>query len=245
MKKSFSRVLDEVIKKSDIILEVVDARCISESRNPELEKKIKQYKKILIYVANKRDLVNKKVLEKEMKSLIPSVSVSAKKHYGINILKEVIIKESNSITNPRVGVIGYPNVGKSSIINMIKGRKAARTGSMPGITKGMQFVRAGKIMLIDTPGVIPFSERDVTKHALMGAKSFIDIEDPSIVVINIMEEKPGLIENAYGVAVNEDKEKTLEEIALKSNALIKGGKPDINRISKMILMKIMKAEIKI
>lgn len=245
MKKGFSRVLDRVIRNSDIILEILDSRFISESRNIQIENKIKSYGKKIIYVANKCDLVDKKILEKQMNSLEPSVFVSARKHYGMTILKKLIFEESRKIADPKVGVIGYPNVGKSSIINMIKGVKSAKTGPIPGMTKGMQFIRAGRIMLIDTPGVIPFSEKNMTKHALMGAKSFIDIEDPSVVVINIMEEKPGLIENVYGVSVNEDKEKTLDEIALKSNALIKGGKPDINRISKMILMKIMKAEIKI
>lgn len=245
MKKGFSKATDDVIRKSDIVLEILDARYVSESRNLKTENKIKSYGKKLIYVANKCDLVDKDVIENQMKALKPSAFVSAKKHYGMTILKRLIIRESNNIADPKVGVIGYPNVGKSSIINMLKGAKAAITGSMPGITRGLQLVRAGKIMLIDAPGVIPFSEKDPTKHALMGAKSFVNSEDPSLVVMDIMKERPGLIEYAYGVAVSDDKEKTLEEIALKSNSVIKGNKPDINRISKRILMRIMKAEIKI
>ena len=121
MKKGFSKATDDVIRKSDIVLEILDARYVSESRNLRTENKIKSYGKKLIYVANKCDLVDKDVLEKQMKALKPSAFVSAKKHYGMTILKRLIIKESNKITDPKVGVIGYPNVGKSSIINMLKG----------------------------------------------------------------------------------------------------------------------------
>ena len=65
---------------------------------------------VLIYVANKCDLVDKDVLENQMKTLKPSAFVSAKKHYGMTILKKLIIMESNNMADPKVGVIGYPNV---------------------------------------------------------------------------------------------------------------------------------------
>src|SRR3989344_341880 len=167
-------LVKEVIHRADILLEVLDARLPDETRNPELEGKIKEIGKKIIFVMNKSDLVSQDIMEKEKKRLqkiSPTVFVSSKLHQGTKMLREEILKNVSK-DQIKVGVLGYPNVGKSSIINVLKGKKSAPTSSFSGYTKGLMDVRiTSRIMLVDTPGVIPYMERNEFKHALIGTKN--------------------------------------------------------------------------
>ena len=167
MPKNFWRVVKKVIDESDILLLVMDSRMVAESRNHEIEVKVAAAHKPLIYVINKADLVEKESLEKWKKVLKPCVFISATMHLGGSYLREEIQKHAPS-GEFKVGVLGYPNTGKSSIINALKGRSSASVSSQSGHTKGEQKLRAGgKIILLDTPGVIPFGEKDKLKHAMI------------------------------------------------------------------------------
>ncbi len=143
----------------------------------------------------------------------------------------------------RVGVLGYPNVGKSSLINSMKGKKSAPSSSVSGFTKGIQKVRAdNRIVFLDTPGVVPYMEKNDSKHAFIGTIDYNKIKDPDMVVMELMEKYPGRIERFYGIIgtdygieIPSDLEETLEKIAKKRNMLRKGNEPDIERVAKMIL----------
>ncbi len=237
---SFWKVTKTVIYESDITLLVMDARFPEETLNKEILEKIKFAKKQVIFVLNKSELVTKKFeeikLPKEMKHV---VWFSAVKHYGVHQLRKLIL----TLVKKRpifVGVVGYPNTGKSSLINCLTQRHAAPTSAKSGFTKGMQKVRISKdILLFDTPGVLPYKFKDEETHTLICAIDANKVKDPDVVAMKILEKffkahSPGL-EHFYEVTITEDLVETLETIAKKRNLLKKGGVPDIMRVSRIII----------
>jgi len=236
MANRFWRIVNDVISKADIILLLLDARMIKETMNDEIVSKVQD--KPLIYVITKSDLVRRSELSKV--KLNPSVYVSAKYHQGTLKLRDRILIEGKKAYKDKnvftVGVLGYPNVGKSSLINAVKGKKSAPTSSASGFTRGVQKVKAdNRITFLDTPGVIPYREDDKVKHALIGTVDYNKIKEPDLAVAGIMEIYPGVIEECYGVEESDDFEETIEKIAEKKKLMKKGNEPDVERASRMIL----------
>ncbi|MBR9699070.1 GTPase RsgA [Candidatus Woesearchaeota archaeon] len=243
---NYWRLVNKVIERSDILLLVLDARMINETRNEEVEYKVKQAEKPLIYAITKFDLIDDSEAREFREFLNPCVFVSVTKHVGTSRLRERILIETQRIglKNVTVGVLGYPNVGKSSLINAMKGRKSASTSSMSGHTKGVQLVKGdSRIMFLDTPGVIPYKEEDQMKHAMIGTTDYTKVKDPDLVAMQIMRKYPGKIEKFYGVDRSEDKEITLEDIARKRNILKKRGEMDIMRAARQVLQDWQKGKI--
>lgn len=240
---NFWKIVNDVIRDADVLLEVIDARLIDESRNLEIEEKVRRADKKLIIVMNKCDLVDKRYMDKVKKTIPNSVFVSAKYSLGTTILKKKILALGRK-DKIIVGVIGYPNTGKSSIVNALAGRSKAKTSPQSGYTKGMQYVNAGpRISLIDTPGVIPFKENDEFLQAIISAKDFTMVKDPDVVAMKLIESQNGRIERHYNVKPGEDSEETLENIALQKNVIMKGSKPDIEKMSKIIIRDWQRGEI--
>jgi ribosome biogenesis GTPase A len=232
---NFWTIVNNVIDKADVILEVVDARLAHDSRNPEIERKVSEKRKKLIIVINKCDLITRPEMELLKKEIKNSVFVSSLQMLGTTILKKKILQVGNK-EKIVVGVLGYPNTGKSSVINAVAGRSKARTSPQSGQTTGQQYIRVGRrILLIDTPGVIPFKEEDEFKHAVISAKDFTKVKDPEIIALDIISSLHGRVELHYGVKVSEDPEEVLEAIAIKCNCLRKGGVADTETTARKIL----------
>lgn len=254
---SFWDVVNKVIDESDIVLEVLDARFPEETRNKEIENKLRRQHKKIIYILNKSDLIREKFSDVKP-NFEPYVFISAKnnlgttklrkilreianqKHFGVERVKE-LVKGAKIEKKPLyVGILGYPNTGKSSLINVLKHKKAALTSSTPGFTKGMQKIKIARdIYLIDTPGVFAYKEKTDEKHALINVKDYRKIKDPDIVAMDILhnayEKNPQAIEELYGVKAKKSPEETLESIAKKFNWLTKGGRPNIDQVSRKII----------
>ncbi len=247
-RRAFPFLAQEVIRISDVILQVLDARFLEETRNPELEKMVKDMGKILVNVLNKVDLVDLRELRENqiLVGLEPYVLFSSSKRIGLGKLRERIkisVKKFIGKHNKaHVGVIGYPNTGKSSLINSLSGRSKSGTAAEAGFTKGIQKIRFSKdILILDTPGVIPDKEnsrkydRHLKKHTMIGAQTYNKVRDPDLIVNEIMQKDPELLEDFYGIESKGDSEVFLEKLGKRRNFLKKGGAVDIDRAARVVL----------
>ncbi len=231
---SFWVHVNRVLREADILIEVLDARMIQASRNEEIEDKIRHLGKKLLFVINKCDLVDIETLKIEKKDLSPSVFISSKDRLGTTILKKKILELSHG-EPVTVGVLGYPNVGKSSLINALAGRTAAKTSSESGYTKGLQKIRVdSRIVLLDTPGVFPYKQKDEFMLGKLGSIDYAKIKDPEGIALQFIEEYKPLVRKKYAIA-EEDPEEILDKIALKFNKLMRGGKPDREATARLLL----------
>lgn len=255
MKKQRGKYPDlatKLVDKADIILQVLDARFILETRNLEIEKEIKRQNKKIIYIVNKADLVNFKLKKSELKEISPFVLVSCKLRRGGKELRDKIKYLARSVSQEKVsvGVIGYPNTGKSSVINLLTGKSSAKTGDEPGFTKGLQKLKLSEgIVLIDSPGVIPQSDysQDVydklSMHVRVGARNYHKIREPEMVISRLLIEYPGILEKHYKIETIGDSEVLLEEVGRKKNILKRGNEVDFDKTSRFILKELQEGKI--
>lgn len=246
-------IVKDVIKKADILLEVVDARFPDETRNSEIEQELKRIKKPFIIVLSKCDLVSKEKLEKaksRMAKIAPSVFVSSKERFGTTMLRHKILEVANiQGRDIIVGSIGYPNTGKSSVINGVVGRGKTSTSSISGHTKGVQIVNAGsRIVFMDTPGVFPLDEHDEYIQGLLGVKDSTHLKDPVGVAMKIiekmLEENKEILESAYKVSItDENSYDILEMIGQACNFLKKKGLVDETRAAVKIINDWQKGDL--
>ncbi|MFC1753760.1 GTPase [Thermoproteota archaeon] len=238
----YEQLAEKVIRTSDIVLLVVDARMARQSINKLFEARIKKYGKKIIYVINKCDLLDKQDLSRIQ--MADSVKVSSLKRMGtLKLLKR--IQELARGKDVVVGVVGFPNTGKSSVINALKGRKSAPTSPVSGYTKGMQKLRiSSNIMMIDTPGVLPYSKKR-PDLIMIGAIDADKLRDPENAAADLIDSLNGRVEKHFGVRKTKDKIKTIENIAIKKSILKKGGEPDTARMSREILRLCQRGKIKI
>ncbi|MFH1511516.1 MAG: GTPase, partial [Candidatus Woesearchaeota archaeon] len=125
----------------------------------------------------------------------------------------------------------------------LKGRHSAPTSSVSGYTKGVQKIAVSdKLMLIDTPGVIE-EGYDPDSLQMFGAIDVHRIKDHEGAALRIIAGMDGKVEKFFCVEKNEDIYDTLEAIARKKHLLLKGGRPDINRAAKEIIMLVQKGKI--
>ncbi len=251
-RQKYPELLRKILEQSQIILEVLDARFVEETRNKDLEMELMEKNKKIIYIINKSDL------NPEPGNLpSPSVSVSCKDRKGIKNLRTMIKILASKIPKNKegkiiVGVIGYPNTGKSSLINLLIGRGSAGTGADAGFTKGIQKLRlSGEITLLDSPGVIPkeeYSSSDIKimgKNTKLGARSHSQIKNPEQAVDELIREFPGMLERYYSINANNDSEILLEILGRKKSFLLKGGKVDTDKTARLILKEWQEGKIRI
>ena len=248
----FWTIADRVIDQVDIVLLIVDARMPEMSDNKLLRDIINQKKKQLVLVFNKKDLVSEEAMF-ELKRQYPyAFFVSGIKNEGVSRLKTglMIMAKRSGLEKPRIGVVGYPNVGKSAIINAMAHRARAAVSTKAGTTRGVQWVRVGALQILDSPGVIPYKDSDV-KLGIIGAKNPEKIRNEEKVACKIIEmiveKNKAALEEFYSIKLedNEDKYDTFLKIGEKRKFLLKGGKIDEHRTAIQIINDWTRGKIKV
>jgi hypothetical protein len=257
----YPSIAKKIIEDSDIILEILDARFIQETRNAAFEEEIKKRNKRIIHVFNKADLIDKNNA-KISKDMTPYVFVSSTLRKGIKDLRDRIKAEAKKVNREKegekesqkvtVGIIGYPNTGKSSLINSLIGKSSAGVGSDAGFTKSMQKIKLSQdIVLIDSPGIIPEREyapqdrEKISLNARLGARSYSQLKEPEMVIVTLVRDYPNLLERFYRIDAKGDPEKLLEELGKRKGFLKKGGEVNEDATARLILKDWQSGKIKL
>ena len=240
------RELKESMSLIDIVYEVIDARMPISSKVADIDDIIKDKPKIL--VVSKYDICDKKETDKLLEKYNNYTIVKCDLLNGniselINKTKELSkiinderIKKGMKPRKTRVVVIGAPNVGKSTLINKLVGKKAVQTGNTPGVTKTLGWVRINNdIELMDSPGILwPKLDNQENAHILASLSSIkeeiLDIEDLARFIVNKLNELyPDNLKERFKLdSINLDS--VYDDIAKKRGMLVKGGIPDYDKV---------------
>ena len=257
------RQMQEDIKLIDLVIELLDARIPLASRNPEIDQLARDKARMILL--NKADLSDPKMTSRwkeyfERQGMtvlaLDSRSASLRKPMQKAIMDATEKKRARDLRRGiknrpvRAMIAGIPNVGKSTLINSLAGRAAARTGNKPGVTKGKQWIHLrDNIDLLDTPGILwpKFEDQETGIHlAMIGAISdhVLQVEDLSLKVIHFLREAyPGVLSDRY--AVDEEKEDVdiLSAIALKRGCLVRGNEKDYRKTADLFLDEFRKGQL--
>ncbi|KAJ7229196.1 NUC091 domain-containing protein [Mycena pura] len=244
--------LYKVIDSSDVILHILDARdplgTMCESIL-EYIKKEKAHKQVVL-VINKCDLVPNWVTARYIQHLTPryptiAFHASPNHSFGKGSLIQLLRQFSQLHSDKKqisVGFVGYPNVGKSSVINTLKSGKVCRVAPVPGETKVWQYITlTRRIYLIDCPGVVPTSAHDSeTATVLKGVVRVEALPTPSDHIPALMARvKSVYLSRTYGVPLPEtgswEPEEFLDKLARMKGRLLKQGEPDLDAVAKIVL----------
>ena len=253
-KRIYSELL-KVIDASDVLCEILDARDPLGTRCSYLEYFVKKNcpHKHIIYILNKCDLVPIYVTAayiKHLSKFYPTIAFHASitnpfgKPALFQILRQfdALHKDKKNIS---VGFVGYPNVGKSSVINSLKKTKCCKAAPIPGETKVWQYISLTKrIYLIDCPGVVYEEGQSEIDKVLKNVVRAEKIEEPMIFVQGILDRvKPEILQKIYKVDTWVDCEDFVKQCAKKYGKLVKGGDPDYKATAKIILLDWQKGKI--
>ena len=262
MKKT-SDSIRENLKKVDLAFELVDSRAPRATENPLLKELLRDKKRILIF--NKADLAdpetNKKWLAYYREKGIPAVELNSNTGKGIpELMKEVhkAMEEKRArdlergiiSKQVRAMIIGVPNVGKSTLINSLAKKKSTKTGNTPGVTRTNQWIKVGEeLLLLDTPGVLwpKFESEELALHlAYIGSikDEVLPKEDVALKLVeHLSESYPDLLEERFKIQIQGRPLETMEEIARKRGAIMRGNEIDYTRVTDIILDEFRKAAI--
>ena len=235
------RMMEREVSLADGIIYVLDARCPASSFNSKLLE-ISGNKPVL-YILNKSDLADGRA--DNLMKLIPnaikvnSALASSRKDIMGAINKLVAEKREKNLAKGytkifRFLVVGVPNTGKSTIINLLAGSKKTVTGNKAGVTRGKQWIRLDGFELLDTPGTMPPSceNQALALHlAYVGSinDDILDLDDIALELLGELYEKyPKRLEERYGITGG-TKLEMLESVCARRGFVIRGGEYDFER----------------
>ena len=262
MAKTRSQI-EQDLKLIDVVIELLDARIPKSSRNPEINKLIKNKKKIILL--NKADMAddetNKKWVEHLSKEA-PTILTDSKTGRNIDkvskkidavMAEEIARQAARGRINKtiRVMIVGIPNVGKSSFINKISKKNSLEVGNKPGVTKSKQWIRIGKNQeLMDTPGVLwpKFESNEVALNlAFTGTIKDDNLERVEIayeLLKVLMKDYRANLMERYSISGEEMKNieananpayELMKLIGQKRGAIVSGGVTDDEKVSRLII----------
>lgn len=248
------REVKEKIDLIDIVFEVIDARIPYSSKNKDIDELIKNKPHVLIMT--KMDLCDKEKTSKWQKyyeekgyivigvDLLGSKNLSSIFNKIEPIIEEINLKRKKSGLKPRkirVLILGIPNVGKSTLINRLVGKKVTNVGNRPGVTKSLEWIKINdKMELLDTPGILwPKLDDNIVAHNLASMTAIkeevLDTEDVSIYIINkMLENYPENITKRYNLTKTDDIINILDQIGKRIGA-IKNNDIDYDRVYVTVL----------
>lgn len=245
------RMLQQELRTVDAALELVDARIPASSRNPDLEELIKKPR---LMILTKSDLADPEVTnawvqyyQERGETVIP-VDLSGGQAVPV-ITRAVKARFPDMRRDPRVMVVGVPNVGKSTLINRIARRKGARVGARPGVTRGKQWIRGAGLQLLDSPGILwpKFEDQEVARKLAVTAAIRDEVLDQAALAIWLLafldQYYPGSLTDRYGELSLPDEHDDLntgylwmlEEIGKKRGCLRSGGVVDLDQAAVVVL----------
>lgn len=250
------RQIEADLKQVDAVCEIVDARIPMSSRNPDIDAICGEKPRIIIL--NRMDLADpagtKRWAEYFRKKGMAVVATDCKTRRGIgdfqpavrSVLQEKIARNAaRGMNRPlRIMVVGIPNVGKSTLINQISGRKGAKAENRPGVTRGKQWVTVDNgLLLLDTPGILwpKFDDPNVgLMLAYTGAvkETILDVEDLACRLIALLYSRyPQAVKDRYGLDMPQDSTgyDLLMEAGRKRGFLMARGEINTERMAKVLL----------
>jgi len=251
MKKT-RELIQENLKMVDIVIEVVDARIPVSSRNPIIDELVKTKRRIMIL--NKSDLsdgrANDAWTEYFKKKGYDVLLMNCVTGYGVPQLLKLLTsiqeeKNAGKIRKKplRMMIVGVPNVGKSSLINRLTGKKSAKTGNKPGVTRGKQWLNLENDMqLLDTPGILwpKFEDPKAGLNlAFCGSikDEILDVASLALELIKVLQaDYPELLKERYKLEeLGEQQLETMELISEKRGFILPGKRIDYERTGRTLL----------
>ena len=248
------REIKEKLDLIDIVFEIIDARIPKSSKNIDIDSLIKNKPRVLIMT--KLDLCDEVETKKWIKYYEEKgykvIAIDLINHPNLNLIYNETSKLQNELNEKRhekglkerrirALIVGIPNVGKSTLINRLVGRKATNVGNKPGITKQLEWIRINnELELLDTPGILwpKFEDQEVSLNlAAMTAikEEILDIEEVAIYIINTMLKLyPDNIKNRYNLTDTSDIVIILDQIGKKIGA-IRNKETDYNKVYTTVL----------
>ncbi len=250
------RQIEADLKQVDAVCEIVDARIPIASRNPDIDSICAGKPRIVIL--NRMDLADPEATKRWVTYFkgkgMAAVPTDCKSRKGINdfqpavrsVLKEKIARDAaRGMNRPlRVMIVGIPNVGKSTLINQVSGRKGAKAENRPGVTRGKQWVTVdGGLLLLDTPGILwpKFEDPEVGMTlAYTGAvkDGILDIEELACRLMEVLHKRyPHALKERYGIEAEEGTPgyELLEMAGRKRGFLVARGEINTERMAKVLI----------